>query len=71
MKNRSYRIETIEKCNRFLDNLRANGWGLWQMQYSWDLPEGFHAWFGKVGEEEIEIVTHNEEVEKAIVMFNS
>jgi hypothetical protein len=65
-----YRIETMEKCNRFLEKLRLNGWDVWQMQYRWNSDEGFHAWFWKTGEDDIEIVTHNEEVQKTIVGFN-
>ena len=62
-------IETMEKCNRFLDKFRVNGWEVWRMQYYWDLPEGLHAWFRKTGETDIEVVTHNENVHKAILKF--
>jgi len=60
----------MNKCTRFLDKLRAHGWTVWQMQYQAADPEGFHAWFQKSGEEDIEIVTFNEDVQKAIVGFN-
>jgi hypothetical protein len=68
-KNKSSRIETIEKCNEFLARCRANGWQLWQMQYRWNEPEGFHAWFMKPGEPDIEIITYNRKVQEAIVGF--
>ena len=66
-----YWVETMSRCVKYLDKLRAEGWDVWQMQYRWNLPEGFHAWFWKTGQEDIEIVTHNEEVQAAIVTFDS
>jgi hypothetical protein len=66
-----YKIESMEKCQRFLDKLRSNGWDVWQMQYQWYHSEGFHAWFWKSGQEDIELVTHKEDVQAAIVAFNS
>lgn len=65
-----YTIESMDKCNRFLAKFRANGWSLWQTQYIWSEPEGYHAWFMKAGEDDIELVTHNEAVQDAIVAFN-
>lgn len=64
-----YKVESIDKCNRFLSKFRASGWNLWQMQFRWNDLEGFHAWFMKAGEEDIELVTRNEEVQKAIVKY--
>ena len=64
-------IKTLETCNKHLDKLRANGWKLWQMQYGYGLPEGFHAWFWKSGEKDIEIVTHSADVQRAIVEYKS
>jgi hypothetical protein len=40
------------------------------MQYRWSESEGFHAWFMKAGESDIEIVTFSENVQMAIVEFN-
>ena len=71
MKNKLYKIDNMEKCTRFLDECRERRWQLWQMQYRYDDPEGFHAWFMKAGELDIEIVTHNEDVQEAIVNFNA
>jgi hypothetical protein len=62
-----YKINDMEKCNRFLDKLRVNSWRLWQTQYQWDKSEGYHACFWKTGEKDIELVTHNEEVQDVIV----
>jgi len=64
-----YTVNDMQKCTRFLDKFRSNGWKVWQMQFRWSEPEGFHAWFMKAGEQDIEIVTYNKEVEKAIVRY--
>lgn len=65
-----YIIETMEKCNKFLEECRLRGYRVWQMQYRWNEPEGFHAWFHQAGNpDDIEIVTHNEQIQKAIVKF--
>ena len=71
MKNKPHTIETMNECNKFLTERRENGWRVWQMQYQWNNPEGFHAWFMKHGEPDIEVVTHNEQVQEAIVNFNA
>ena len=65
-----YTINTIDKCDRFLDKFHANDWSLWQMQYRWSDPEGFHAWFMKSGEKDIELITFNEEIQDRIVRYN-
>jgi len=65
----AYTINTMDKCNQFLDKLKLNGWKCWQMQYRWNDENGFHAWFWKTGEKDIEIVTHNKDVQRAIVKF--
>ena len=62
-----YIIKSKEKWKAFSDKFHSHGWKLWQMQYYWDLPEGFHAWFWLSGKEDIEIVTYNEDVQRAIV----
>ncbi len=63
-------MNDIDKCNHYLNKFRTAGWHVWQMQFRWNLPEGFHAWFMKAGHGDIEVVTKNKEVEKAIVAFN-
>jgi hypothetical protein len=65
-------IESIEHWNQACKYLKENNYKVWQSQYSWKQKEGFHAWFGsREDKEQIEIVTHNRDVEKEIVMFNS
>jgi hypothetical protein len=64
-------INDITECKWFLDNLRATGWTVWQMQYRWNHPEGFHAWFMLAGHEDIEVVTKNKDVQKEIVAYNT
>jgi len=72
MKNKAYRVETIEKCTRFLAACREHGYYVWQMQYQWNMPEGFRAWFHRPQDpNDIEVVTHCKKVQKAIVGFNS
>lgn len=72
MKNKAYRVETIEKCTRFLAACREHGYYVWQMQYQWNMPEGFHAWFHRSGDpRDIEIVTNNRQVQKMLVDYNS
>jgi len=72
MKNKAYRVETIEKCTRFLAACRERGYHVWQMQYQWFMPEGFHAWFHRSGDPgDIEIVTNNRQVQKMLVDYNS
>jgi hypothetical protein len=66
-----YKIETLEKCNKFLAGCRQRGWKVWQMQYKYYSPEGFHAWFILPREPDIEVVTHNKAVQDAIVEYNS
>jgi hypothetical protein len=65
-----YKIETMEKCDKFLAECRQRGWKVWQMQYRWSAPEGFHAWFHKAWEPDIEVITHNGQVQDAIVAYN-
>ncbi len=70
MKNEPYKIETIDRCNKFLDGCRKRGYKFWRMQYRWSAPEGFHAWFMLAGEPDIEVVTHNKQVQDALVAYN-
>ena len=39
---------------------------LWQWQYSYDSPEGFHAWFSKDGKN-IEVVTQNQKIQDVML----
>jgi hypothetical protein len=49
--------------------LSKHGYSLWQFQYGYSDPEGFHARFAKTGRQNVEVVTHNSEVQKAIVQY--
>lgn len=68
-------IESMPHWNQAKKYLIENAYSAWQWQYRWNHEEGFHAWFGNsetVSENDrIEIITHCEDVEKAIVKFNS
>ena len=66
-----YSIYTLEQCTRLLDEFRADGRHLWQTQYMWNMPEGFHAWFAKADSEDIEVITHDKNVQKTIIQFHS
>ncbi len=39
---------------------------MWQWQYAWNLPEGFHAWFTKDGKD-FEIITHNKRIQESMI----
>lgn len=65
------RIETIEQWNPLAAALKEKGYRLWQLQYGWQYPEGFHAWFTKDGSLDFEVITHAEQVQKAIIKYNS
>jgi hypothetical protein len=62
---RPYKLKNIDDFERF--RIWAEGYLLYSMQYAWNNPEGFHAWYLKSGEPDIEIVTYCEEVQKAII----
>lgn len=64
------KIETMEKWNILAAALHEKGYRLWQMQYSWDDKEGFHGWFLHAEKLDVEVITHNGDVERAIVAFN-
>jgi hypothetical protein len=46
--------------------LIEKGYKLWQMQFSYDTPDGYHAWFWK-DDKQVEVATHNEDIQKDIV----
>jgi hypothetical protein len=64
---RVYNINTMNDCKKLIQALKDKGYTLWQMQYSWDLPEGFLCWFMKAGKDDIEIHTKNADVQKALI----
>lgn len=59
----------MQKCHEFIAAAHEKGYTLWQMQYSCDNSAGFHARFMN-GEKNIEVVTFDEQVQKALVQFN-
>lgn len=63
------KINTIERWKIANDYLSQNNYTLWQMQYDTKSPEGFHARFYVTGKPDIEIITFNEEVYKAILKY--
>ena len=58
-------IETMEQWGIFKDALVEKGYKLWQTQYGYDSPEGFHARFSK-DDKQVEVATHNTDVQRAI-----
>ena len=59
-------IETLEHWQILKTALIENKYKLWQMQFSYDAPQGFHAWFWK-GDKQVEVTTHNINVQMDIV----
>ena len=62
-------IETLEEWNKLATRLSDNGWSIWQSQYYPEHPEGFHMKFSKSGKPDYEVVTHNAQVQDAMVKF--
>jgi len=60
------KVESLDKWELFKTELIEKGYKLWQMQYGYDSPEGFHAWFWK-GNNQVEVVTYDRDVQKDIV----
>lgn len=60
------RIESIETWLALKHLIIEKGYMLWQMQYSWDSPEGFIVGFMK-DDKHLEVVTHSKEIEDDIV----
>lgn len=63
-------IKSLDQWRSLAALLHKHGYRLWQMQYSFQDPEGFHAWFSKSGRPDVEIVTRDPDVQRAIVRFN-
>jgi len=59
-------INTIDQWESLKTELIQKGYKLWQMQYSYDSPEGLHVWFLKK-DNQVEVVTHVKEIQKDIV----
>jgi hypothetical protein len=63
------RVESLEKWAEVAPKLFVHGCRLFTMQYDADHPEGFHAWFWCPDYPTIEIVTHNKDVQNAIITY--
>lgn len=61
-------IDTVEKWNILAAALKQKNYIFFYLQYGYDCPEGFHAWFIK-DEKKVEVITHNKEVQDAIIKF--
>ena len=61
----------MEKWNRLSAKMSAHSYGLYVFQHDYDNPEGFHAWFEAPDMPNIEIVTHNQDVNEAILHFHT
>ena len=62
-------IESLDNWNILKQALINKGYRLWQMQYGYDRPEGFHAWFMK-DDKNVEIITHDKAVQEDMVSSN-
>lgn len=63
-------VEKIEEWAALSKVLKEKGYRLWQMQFSWDMPEGFHAWFWRAGiEKDYEVLTHSRLVQDTIIDY--
>ena len=62
-----FTIETIEEWNKLSARLQEKGYKPWQYQDD----NGFRTWFAKAGKDDIEVVTHNEEIRKAIMAIRA
>jgi hypothetical protein len=68
------RIKTIDIYENWIilsEAMKEKGYSLWQFQYSADMPEGFHAWFWKKQKDLVEVITHNKDIQDAILNYNS
>ncbi len=66
---RTFTISSLPEWYALSAKLRDRGYILWQSQYMWDMPEGYHAWFWLDDKEQIEAITHSEEVHRAIIEY--
>lgn len=60
------RIEHMDKWLILKQAIKEKGYALWQMQYSWDNPEGFIVGFMK-HDKRLTVITHNKDIEDNIV----
>jgi len=62
-------IETLEEWNKLAARLHERGYSPRSYQFGHWCEEGLHVWFGKPGKEDVEIVTHSEDVHRTIYKF--
>ena len=55
------RIETLSKWFVLKQMIKDKGYTLWQMQYDWDNPEGYHVGYIN-GNKRLEVITHSKDV---------
>lgn len=60
-------IETVEQWREFSTSLA--GYRMWQSEFDSESMDGFHAWFGKRGSKDIEVITFEADVQAAIKEF--
>lgn len=63
-------IKTLEQWETIAYKLAEGGYTIWQTQYDYYDPKGFHTWFWASGRPELEVVTHDLKVQNAMVNYN-
>ncbi len=64
-------VETMNKWDIISELLIKHGYRRWQWQYAVDEPEGLHVWFWASRRPDVEVVTHSEDVFRAILHYNN
>jgi hypothetical protein len=64
------RIDTLEQWETVAAAIREKGHRLWQWQYRYDHPEGFHTWVWAEGKN-VEFITYSKQVQDAMISFNT
>lgn len=54
-------IETLSKWLVLKQMIKDKGYTLWQMQYDWDNPDGYHVGYMN-GDKRLEVITHCKDV---------
>lgn len=65
---RTFTVVSLSEWLILSAKLRRRGYTLWQSQH---IPGDFYAWFWLDGKEQIEVVTHSEEVKDAIMRYKA
>lgn len=64
-------IKSLDQWRSLAALLQQHGFRLWQMQFDASRQGGFHAWFAKSGQPDMEIVTRYEVVQAEIEKFGT